>query len=241
MEKITLTLKDFNHLRRLECSNHSESSLYIKEKTVYKILRSYLRNERKFLIPDIQAMHLDGAIPFDKLIYDGLGFFLGYTMPYLDGYKEISSKDLVLTDIEKIKIIERIEQIYRGFLKRGICYVDLHGKNIMTDKQDAVFIDMDSVMYTKNCSDISRKASMDRLVWKMLTLSLGFDVYHILGNYLYDDIVSKARVQDTYLFELLKFIFLGEVSDFANVAVAESIENMDKEKVRKIVRQFESL
>ena len=130
---------------------NGESSLYLYQNEVYKILNVALREQRENLIIESLKHKLNGVVTINDLLYDD-GCFVGYTMPLLNDLtiKELFGKLLLK---EKCEIIFMMSRIFLDLYYEGFVYLDFHCSNIMVQKRGLLFLDRDGMVLKSDLNE----------------------------------------------------------------------------------------
>lgn len=140
----------------LKLSRNYESNIYVLDDKLYKILNlpydildSENRFYSKFLKQREQAviklMELNPSGCCNPVaILRSKKYFLGCVYPYLKDYDELLSKHYPI-DV-RMKLCCKLNETFRKLWKLNIQYVDLSKNNVMTNKEDIKFVDMDSIV-----------------------------------------------------------------------------------------------
>ena len=158
---------------------NGESSLYLYQNEVYKILNVALREQRENLIIESLKHKLNGMVAVNDLLYDD-GCFVGYTMPLLDDLtiKELFGK---LSLKEKCEIIFMMSRIFLDLYYKGFVYMDFHCSNIMVQKRRLLFLDRDG-MILKNDLNQGNMYWIINFFWSIVISLLYDEDYSLNGK-----------------------------------------------------------
>lgn len=129
-------------------SLNKESTLYLYQNEVYKILDANLRSTRERIILESLKQNLIEVVKINDLLYDN-GYFVGYTMPLL---KDLTIKELFgqLSFPKKCKIIYDMSKFFLDLYSKGFVYIDFHCSNIVLQKSNILFLDRDGMILKKD-------------------------------------------------------------------------------------------
>lgn len=172
MREIILTNDFMSGLKKLDPELHSESNIYVRDRTLYKIFTAegykpselaayYKRKEKKIEIISQLENFSHVILPQDKLFrVDGKRkSFCGYSMDYLDSSITLKEASQYLDIKVFIQLLSRISITLKKIHKRseGIVIADLSFLNILVSEIEEVldyfFIDFDGVSIGKDLKE----------------------------------------------------------------------------------------
>ncbi len=152
----TIFLEDgiLNGTTELNKIYHSESFLYKKDNTLYKLLKSKQRTlNREKTLNYIQCLDSKECVLPQDIIYTKQSQsnpFMGFTSEFLPQnlFKMLSEiiEDNSIPFKDRLTIAKKISALMECFERYKIVYFDLHADNIMISGTDIKFVDMDSVI-----------------------------------------------------------------------------------------------
>lgn len=141
MEKIVVNESTLNSPLNKQVNN--ESKLYLVGSNIYKILRKDLRLiDRQLVVQKLILTKPDGVCNPEQVIVNEENEFLGYSMPFLEGYENL---DITNVPYElRIEYLKKINQIFRRLLRLGLYFHDTHSGNFMVNGNSIILVDSDS-------------------------------------------------------------------------------------------------
>lgn len=141
MEKIVVNESTLNNPLNKQVNN--ESKLYLVGSNIYKILRKDLRLiDRQLVVQKLILTKPDEVCNPEKVIVNEKNEFLGYSMPFLEGYENL---DITNISCElRIEYLKKINRIFRRLLRLGLYFHDTHSGNFMINGDSLVLVDSDS-------------------------------------------------------------------------------------------------
>lgn len=152
MKKI-VNLNEIEAYPKLEHDSiNTESTLYIFNNQVFKVLKDCLRPNRKKIILESLKHNLRGIVSVNDILYDLGNQFFGYSMPIIVGsplYKVLEK----LTFEEKLAILDRLDEIFLNLFNSGFVYMDFHLSNIILSNGKPILLDRDGMYLKRNLAD----------------------------------------------------------------------------------------
>ena len=137
--------------------------------------------EKEFVIPN-------NILYKDEVVTHNL---IGYDMEYLKEYVKLEEFLLnnKLSFNKKIKLSEKLCEIFIGLEKYKISYWDIHASNVMTDGNELRVIDIDSVTSKDSSGEFTYRVDLSCSYSNLASLILSI-LYDVDENYLLQQIKS---------------------------------------------------
>lgn len=139
--------------RRLETLGfNNESNLYIDENKLYKIYFRWLNNleQRERYVDEIMKLqYIKNAIwPQDKIYINGI--FSGVVIEYKRNFKNLANIYRSLNFDDALTMGNQLSIALKEIHNNGSIIGDIHGDNIITDKKEYYFCDLDGMKFDMN-------------------------------------------------------------------------------------------
>lgn len=229
----------------LKFNRNCESSIYVLEDELYKILNlpfdisasnreysTFLTNRKNTIIKLMQINPDGGCNP--KALLTNSKYFLGCIYPYLKDYDELLAKSYSIE--VRAKLCHKLNEIFRQFWKLNIQYTDLSIYNVMTNGENIKFVDMDSVSMNKFTTHEEEKRFLiftcQQLAILSLSLLLNINIDSLnLSNYDLLQTLNKL-LDNKYLTNILAYaletkfaynpFFVDDILDKVNLTELDS-------------------
>jgi len=175
MDKIQITLQEFNQMNRLK-----DGVVHYKRDKIYKHSPSTLKIVKTIDSLGNQPVFQNIATP-TAYLYNKKRYF-GYVMKYYKKLKQVQEaiEKGIIEDIEKyaLELLSIIEKLN----KLNLCYWDFHDENILVDEQGNPYIlDIDDMDYMPSKEDLHNQR--EYLTEFLLTIYLNkYKSVHAFAN-----------------------------------------------------------
>lgn len=163
--KVTLT--DQHYL-----ASGGEASIYVKDKTAYKIYHDAQKMISQPKMMELQALTSSNVLKPNNIIREG-NKAVGYTMKYIKGTHPMCKlftmnfrQDNKITEADVVKLVKEIQSTIKQIHKDGCLIVDLNELNLLASNDFTIpyFIDVDSYQTKTYPASALMESIRDRLV-----------------------------------------------------------------------------
>lgn len=230
--KVDLSSKGITKLDEIY---HSESNLYVKSDTIYKIFKyGVLTSDMLDTIMDLCEIKHDSLaetlypVTLNNRKIDGIA--MRYYKDYMTLSKYIETSNMSLN--ERIKLIKKLDEIFKSFKNINYTYFDIHTDNILINNDDIKIVDTTSGVFNDN-NEKDRITMLNRMAYLYYLLLL--DTSYISNQ--------NTSVQKRLLGRLndkqRRFLFHAMEIDYSDFDPLECTELFDEETIsdqKKILR-----
>ena len=228
---------DLNNKRitKLDGIYHSESDLYVKSDTIYKIVKyGILTSDMLDTITKLcEIKHKSLAevlypVTLNNNKIDGIA--MRYYKDYMTLSKYIETSNMSLN--ERIALIKKLDKIFKSFKSINYTYFDIHTDNILINNSDIKIVDTTSGVFNDN-NEKDRITMLNRMAYLYYLLLLGVENEKKQNTSVQKRLLGRLNEkQRSFLLHAME----REYSDFDPLECTELFDEETISDQRKILR-----
>ena len=141
MDVKRLTVREYRKLRK-------EQGITVIGNKAYKICPEQAIEVMRVVDIYKDDKDVDLLLPDAYLAFNGM--FVGYRMPYLDGYVTVGDALTDGIEFNKLEVVRRVLKVVYELLDYEVSYIDMHVYNVMFKDDDVKVIDISDVSLEDN-------------------------------------------------------------------------------------------